>query len=57
MCQSACISVHTDVNVDADKYIHGQNAAMYMWVYSCIHVTERVTIVSFFPMDARNSEH
>lgn len=57
VCQSACISVHTDVNVDADEYIHGQNAAMYMWVYSCIHVTERVTIVSFFPMDARNSEH
>lgn len=57
VCPSACISVHTDVNVDADEYIHGQNVAMYMWVYSCIHVTERVTIVSFFPMDTRNSEH
>lgn len=57
MCQSACISVYTDVNVDADEYIHGQNVAMYMWVYTCIHVTERVTIVSFFPMDARNFEH
>ena len=57
VCPSACISVHTDVNVDADEYIHGQNVARYMWVYSCIHVTERVTIVSFFPMDTRDSEH
>ena len=49
VCESACISVHTDMNVDADEYRHGQNVAMYMWVYWCIHVTERINNCQLLP--------